>query len=110
MLRCWPNEAISLGAGRVLQLRAQGQIVAHAVLADAHQRPLIADQGNAFFGSEGSVDSAAELTQRAAVIVKAVIAESVGIGEDKIRAALDGERLLAFGQQEALLLLRPSSR
>jgi len=36
------------GAGGVLQLGAQGQIVAHTVLADAHQRPLVADQRDAF--------------------------------------------------------------
>ena len=47
------------GSRGVLELRAQREIIAHAVLADAHQRPLVADQRDALVGRQRLLDRVA---------------------------------------------------
>ncbi len=54
-------------ARRVLQLRAQREIVAHAVFANAHQRPFVADQSDAFFRRQHLIHRVAQLVAAAAL-------------------------------------------
>ena len=105
-----PKVLQQVGARRVLQLGAERQIIAHAVLADPHQRPLIADQAMRSSGVSTCSTALPKLTQRCRVVIKAVIAQRACVGEDELGAALQRELLLPLGQQEALLLARPKFR
>ena len=99
-----PEMLQQVGAGRVLQLVGQRQIISHVVLADPHQRPLVADQRNAFLRGEHMLHGVAQCMQGRRVVIKAVIAKRVCVGEDELGAAFERELLLPLGQQEALLL------
>ena len=53
-------------AGSVLELRAEREVVAHLVLAGAHERPFVADQRDALLRSEPLFGRIAQLVQGAA--------------------------------------------